>query len=303
MKLFNLVLFACLLMSCGGSKQGKDRTVSVTIEPQRYFAERIAGDKFIINCVVPTGQNPETYDPTPQQMILVGKSEAYFQIGNIGFEQAWMPTIRENNQNLQFFDLSEGIQLLSDEEKEEEHAHAGHDHNLADEDHSHHHHAHAGGVDPHYWSSIEGAKTIAWNTLNAFIQLDKENAAYYWDNYNKLAEEIDATKTKIFTLLSPVLSRAFIIYHPSLTYFAEEFNLTQLPLEIEGKEPSAAQMKELVDMARNYNVRIVFVQQEFNRDNAQLIAKETGCHLVTINPLNYHWDEEMIRIAQALADE
>ncbi len=299
MKAFHVLIFVCLLISCGGGKPGEKQVVSVTIEPQRYFAEKIAGDKFDIHCVVPSGQNPETYDPTPQQMVRIGKSLAYLQIGHIGFETAWMPTIRENNRNLTFFDLSEGVELVTDGESHAHHEHEG------DEAHAGepHHHAHAGGVDPHYWSSIKGAKVIAYNTVNAFIALDKENAAYYWQNYLTLVGEIEATDAAISRMLAPVLSRAFIIYHPSLTYFAEEYNLTQLPLEVEGKEPSPAQLKALIDLAHNYNVRVVFIQQEFNRDNAGLIAKETGCRLVTINPLNYRWDEEMIRTAEALAHE
>ncbi len=302
MKPFYFLILLCLLAACGG-KQGSTRVVSVTIEPQRYFAEKIAGDKFDINCVVPSGQNPETYDPTPQQMVQIGKSEAYLQIGHIGFEVAWMPTIRENNKNLIFIDLSEGINLVSEGEAHGHPEQPSAGEHTEEETGEHHHHAHAGGVDPHYWSSIQGAKTIAFNTVNAFMRLDKENSDYYWQNYLILVEEIETLDTRIRRMLAPVLSRAFIIYHPSLTYFAEEFNLTQLPLEIEGKEPSPAQLKELIDLARNYNVQVVFVQQEFNRENAALIAKETGCQLVTINPLNYQWDEEMVRIAEALAHE
>ena len=121
-------LFVLILMACG-DKRADERIVSVTIEPQRYFAEKIAGDKFKINCVVPAGQSPETYDPTPQQMVQVGKSQGYLRIGSIGFEQAWMDNIRNNNPGLKVFDLSEGIDLLKSPEEEEEH------------DHHHHHHA------------------------------------------------------------------------------------------------------------------------------------------------------------------
>ena len=75
-------LFVLILMACG-DKRADERIVSVTIEPQRYFAEKIAGDKFKINCVVPAGQSPETYDPTPQQMVQVGKSQGYLRLSLI----------------------------------------------------------------------------------------------------------------------------------------------------------------------------------------------------------------------------
>ena len=126
------VLF--LLTACTG-KQTEGKVVTVTIEPQHFFAEKIAGDKFSIHCVVPSGQSPETYDPTPRQMMRIGQSEAYLQIGYIGFEQVWMQKIRENNPDLKIFDVSQGMQFTHH-----------------DDDHHH-----AGGIDPHIWSSIEGA--------------------------------------------------------------------------------------------------------------------------------------------------
>lgn len=287
-----LLLFAC------GDKQTDGKIVTVTIEPQRFFAEKIAGDKFVINCVVPSGQSPETYDPTPRQMVQVGKSIAYFQIGHIGFEQAWMDKIKENNPQLKIFDLSEGMNLLTESEEEGE----GHQHEEHDGEECSEHHHHPGGVDPHTWSSIAGAKVIAWNTLNAFIELDKENTKYYWENYNKLLAEIEETEKTISQLLKPLTNRTFIIYHPALTYFAEEFDLTQLCIEMDGKEPSPAQLKRLVETAREHHAKVVFIQQEFDKKNAELIARETGCELVVINPLDYQWNKEIIHIAKALAD-
>ncbi|MDR2968784.1 MAG: zinc ABC transporter substrate-binding protein [Tannerellaceae bacterium] len=266
-----------LFMSCR-TQPDEGRIISVTIEPQRYFAEKIGGDYFKINTVVPAGQSPETYDPAPQQMESIGKSLAYFQVGAIGFELTWIENIKKNNPGVAFFDLSEGMHLI--------------------EETGHHHHAH----DPHIWSSIHGAKVIVKNMLDAFIALDEEHADHYRRNCEELMKEIDRTEEEILQLLKPVLSRAFIIYHPALTYFAEEYNLQQLSIETDGKEPTPAQLKELVDMARRHNAQVIFVQMEFDRKNAELIARETGCRLVTINPLAYDWSREMIHIAKALAE-
>ncbi|MCD7852150.1 MAG: zinc ABC transporter substrate-binding protein [Parabacteroides sp.] len=282
--IYILLTVLLLLPACGGKQTG-GKVVTVTIEPQRFFAEKIAGDKFTIHCVVPSGQSPETYDPTPKQMVQIGRSAAYLQIGYIGFEQVWMQKIRENNPDLEIFDVSQGMQFMED--TEEEH---------------HHHHHHAGGINPHIWSCIEGAKVIAWNMLNAFIELDKENTEYYWKNYNDLLAEIEETDTEIRQLLDPLTDRTFIIYHPALTYFAAEFDLTQLCIEMDGKEPSPAQLKQLVMAAKEHHTKVVFIQQEFDWKNAELIAKETGCRLVVINPLDYYWNTELIHIAKALAD-
>ena len=176
-----LALVGLLLLSaCGGKRQRAERIISVTIEPQRYFAERIAGEHFAIHCVVPAGQSPETYDPTPQQMVQIGESEAYLRIGSIGFELAWMKAIAENNPQLQIFDLSEGMHLLQGEEakedEEEEHEH-GHAHEAkAEGGHHPHHH---GGVDPHIWSSISEKKNIAQNTFASQHAVAPKNAAPY----------------------------------------------------------------------------------------------------------------------------
>ena len=291
-----------LLTACGGKRQQAARTISVTIEPQRYFAERIAGSHFAIHSVVPAGQSPETYDPAPQQMVQIGESEAYLRIGAIGFELTWIESIAQNNPNLQLFDLSEGMQLLQgeeEEEAEEEHEHEHAHEAEAEEGHHHHHH---GGVDPHIWSSIRGARVVAQNTLAALQTLDPANADTYTANYQQVVALIDSTEAVINTLLKPLAHRTFIIYHPALTYFAAEQGLQQLCIELEGKEPSPAQLKTLVETAREHGVKVVFVQQEFDQKNAELIARETGCRLVTINPLAYDWSREMIRIAKALAD-
>lgn len=283
-----LLLAIVGLSACQGKKEGGTRTISVTIEPQRYFAEKIAGDLFQINCVTPAGQSPETYDPTPQQMVQISQSQAYFRIGEIGFEQAWMKNLQSQNPDMAVFDLSEGMELIKNEEEAHEEGEA----------HPHHHH---GSVDPHIWTSISGARVIAQNTYQAFIKLDPENQEIYRAGYQRMIEEIDSTEAEMKQLLQPLAGTAFIIYHPALTYFAREFGLKQLCIELDGKEPSPAQLKQLLETATQSGAKVVFVQQEFDQKNAELIAKETGCRLVTINPLSYNWHDEMIRLATILA--
>lgn len=313
MRRITTLLFAfsslLLLTSCG-RRQLEERIISVTIEPQRYFAEQIAGDRFMIHCVVPAGQSPETYDPTPQQMVGIGQSEAYLRIGSIGFELAWMEAIQQNNPQMPVFDLSEGMPLLKGE-AEEAHTpqHAEGEHHSSAEEHAHHHgegeahhHHHHGGVDPHIWSSVQGARIIAKNTLAALRTLDPLHAEEFEANYQQMIAKIDSTEAVVNGLLRPLTHRAFIIYHPALTYFAAENGLEQLCIEMEGKEPSPSQLKALVKAALSHQAKVVFVQQEFDQKNAELIAQETGCQLTGINPLAYDWSREIIRIAKALAD-
>lgn len=289
-----MILLLPLFITGCNNKQIQEQRISVTIEPQRYFAEKIAGDLFEINTVVPVGQSPETYDPAPHEMIRIAQSKAYFQIGKIGFEQVWMQTIKDNNPDVSFFDLSEGIHWLNEEI-------ACTDHHASEEDDNHaHHHHHHGGVDPHIWSSTEAAKLIAQNALDAFLQLDPAHKIVYQENYEKLLNEIEETKKLLHEKLDTLTSRTFIIYHPALTYFANEFNLTQFAIEEEGKEPSAASMKKLVDTAKDANVRVVFVQQEFDRKHAEQLAGEIDARIVSINPLDANWKEQMLYMADEL---
>lgn len=282
-----LLLAIVGLSACQGKKEGGTRMISVTIEPQRYFVEKIAGDLFQVYCVTPAGQSPETYDPIPQQMVQISRSQAYFRIGEIGFEQAWMKNLQSQNPDMRVFDLSEGMELIKNQEEEHE----------GEEAHHHHH----GSVDPHIWTSISGAKVIAQNTCQALVKLDPENQETYQAGYQRLIGEIDSTAVEMKRLLQPLAGSAFIIYHPTLTYFAREFGLQQLCIELDGKEPSPAQLKRLIETAAQSKAKVVFVQQEFDQKNAELIAKETGCRLVKINPLSYNWHDEMIRLATILA--
>lgn len=281
-------LIALFTLSCGTKKAEKERIISVTIEPQRYFVEKIAGDLFEVNCVTPAGQSPETYDPTPQQMVQIGKSMAYFRIGEIGFERAWMKNLSLQNPDMKVFDLSKGMKMIENHEEHIHHDHEGH----------HHHH---GLVDPHIWTSIQGAKTIAKNILDAVIELDPDNQSIYKEKYQALTDEITKTDETLKKLLEPLHGTSFIIYHPALTYFANEFGLHQLCIELDGKEPSPAQLKKLVDTANESKAKVVFIQKEFDQKNAELIAKETGCKLEQINPLDYNWPEAMIHLATILA--
>ncbi len=293
------LILSVFLFSCS-QKNEKEKIITVTIEPQRYFAQQLAGNLFEVVTMVPPGTNPETYDPSPVQMTQLARSAAYFRIGKIGFEEVWMDKIQANNPGLRIFDNGENIQYVISavEHDHGDQDHGEHDHGSHDQEH-----AHAGGIDPHTWSSPPEAMIIAENMCNALIDLDKKNETIYRSNLAVLQNEINQTDSIVKSLLAHATHKAFLIYHPALTYLARDYGLTQHCIEIDGKEPSPEQMKNLVEMSRSEGVKIIFIQQEFDQKNAEVIAKETGCKLVVINPLSYNWSEETIKIAKALSDE
>ena len=109
-KILLFFAFAVLLLnSCSMPNGGSKHTVMVTIEPLRYFVEAIAGNRFTVKTMVPIGGNPETYDPTAQQMIELSHSDLYVKVGNIGFEQTWMKRLKANAPHTIIVDSSEGI--------------------------------------------------------------------------------------------------------------------------------------------------------------------------------------------------
>ena len=104
-------------------------------------------------------------------------------------------------------------------------------------------------------------------------------------------------------MLTDIPTRSFIIFHPSLGYFANQYDLHQHSIEFEGKNPSPAQIRMLIDDAGKENIKTVFIQRGFDERNAEVIAKEVGADIFEIDPLNYNWDTELIRIAEILSRE
>lgn len=284
--LFSLLL-AVVLIGCQREPVSADkRVITVTIEPQRFFTEQLAGDKFTIRCMVSDGNSPETYDPTPQQLVGLAQSEAYFRIGLIGFELSWMDKLKANAPQMKVFDVSEGVDFISDE---------AHSHEARD--------GHAVGADPHIWNSPANARIIARNMCRALCQLDSANQNFFQARLDSLELLINHTDSLVRALLSDVPGRSFVIYHPALTYYAHDYGLRQYCIEDHGKEPSPAHLQQLIDFCRKEKIRVVFVQKEFDSRNAELIAREIGARVVTINPLNYHWDDELIRITKILTEQ
>lgn len=285
LSIFIFLIATGLFFSCSKNKENSTN-LSVTIEPQRYFLEQIVGDKYTVTSLVPEGVNPESFDPAPSQMVALANSKAYFKIGFLGIENTLVDKV-QNESKLNIIDCSKGIDIIAE----------AHDHH--DEEHGHYH-SHAGG-DPHYWSSITSAKVTMSNMLDAMKRIDPENEIVYTNNYQEEITRINDTDSIIENIFSKASTKSFVIYHPSLSYFAREYGLEQLSIEHEGKNPAPAQLKKLIDQAKEKGVKAVLVQQEFDIKNAEIIAEQIGAKTYPINLLSYQWHDEMIKIAKAIA--
>lgn len=278
MKIFRYItLFAVavILAACEGTKREKP-VVTVTIEPLRYFVEQIAGDKVSVTTLVPKGSSPETYEPTAQQMVNMSQSALFVKVGNLGFERTWMEKLNTLTSHITIVDTSEGIEYVSASDR--------------------------GITDEHTWMSTKNALVIAHNIYLALTKVDSSSSVYYKERYDSLVASINKLNSTITQQLKSIDNRSFIIYHPALTYFAKDYSLTQLALEEDGREPSAASLAKLITNAKKLGTKLMFVQKEFDNRNREIITIETGVKTVDINPLDYNWDKQMTLVANALAD-
>ncbi|MDF1574539.1 MAG: zinc ABC transporter substrate-binding protein [Bacteroidales bacterium] len=278
-----------LLSSCRTGVESTDKPViSVSIIPQQFFIEQLAGNLVEVNVMIPSGASPATYEPTVSQLEKLDGSSLYMRIGYVGFEQSWMDKIKSVDPGMKIVDLSKGVEIILEEE-EQEIEEAGEHH-----EHSHH------GPDPHIWMSVINAGIIADNILEELQLLLPDKKEYLQARHDQFGLYLDTLHASITGQLEGVENRAFMIYHPALTYFARDYGLEQLSLEKEGKSPSPAHLKQMTDLARVKNIRKILIQSQFDRKNAEILSRETGAHIVQFDPLSLHWGEQMLYIAEQL---
>ncbi len=260
-----------------------EKVVFTSILPLKYFADKIIGDHYKVEVMVPPGTSPETYSPTPKQMKLLSRAAAFFSIGYLSFENDILKKISSVNPDLKIYPVSKDIDLI----RETEEAHTDH--------------VHLQGIDPHIWSSPKEARVIARNICDGMEAIDPEHREAYAANLENLLKEIDRVDSTVTSLLSGAAEKKFVIFHPALGYLARDYGLEQLSIEFEGKTPSPRHMQELIAKARAGSVKRVFIQKEFDKRNAEIVAGEIGGKAEQIDPLDYHWPEQTISFAEKLA--
>jgi len=280
--LFIIVLF---LAACQPKQKDARELVTVSILPQKYFVDQIAGDLLQVNVLVPPGSSPHNYSILPSQMKDMAKSKVWLQIGLLTFEDALKDKLADINKELNIVNCSEGIDPIAGTECEVE----GHEH------------AHHEAYDPHIWLAPAESKIIAMNTFNALKAGFPQHATVFEANYEQFSMKIDSVSELIAQKLAPLTNRNILIFHPTLGYYARQFGLQQTALELDGKEPSPKHMKAIVDLAREQNIRVIFIQKEFDAENAQQLARELEGEVVIIDPLDYDWEKQLLDITDKIA--
>jgi len=271
------------------SASGAVLTVTVSVLPQKYFVERIGGDLVRVNVMVEPGASPHSYEPKPDQMRALSESAAYFSIG-VEFEDAWLERIAASNDQMLMVDTIANIDRVEmvahEHEDEDGEAHDGEEVEL----------------DPHVWTSPELVKTMSQTIYETLVEIDPAHEAAYSENLQLFVDDINALQTEITGSLAGLKSSKFMVFHPAWGYFAREFGLEQISIEVGGQEPSAQELAGLIDQAKADNIKVVFAQPEFNTKSADVIANEIGGKVLLISPLEPDWLANMQTVSLAFAE-
>ncbi len=240
--------------------------VSVSIAPQAFFVKKIAADTLDVNVILPPNSNEHNFEFKPSTMKKLEKSDIYFTIG-LEFEKVFTDKFKQNFPKLQVVNMQKNIALIQ--------THDTHEHSHEHEEHEH--------FDPHTWLDPILVQTMALNIYDALIQKYPQNKNLYKQNLDKLK------------------NRDFVVYHPSWTYFAKRYNLTQIPVEILGKEPKSKDLQKLITLMKDKNLKVIFVQNGFPENAAKTLAKECDAKIYKIDHLSYDWENELLKTADAFS--
>ncbi len=300
-KLLLILISIMLIMSFGGcqtqsseSIDGAQITVAVGIVPQAAFVEAVAGDLVSVVTMIPPGYSPANFSPTAAQMQALSDAQVYFTLQMPAEQANILPKVKDFNEDILIVDLraaaAEEYPLLSAE---------GHDH---DEEHSEEHedeHDH-GSVDPHLWLSPKRAVVMVQTIADELSNIDRDNEERYQENAAEYIEQLEELDAEISQKLADLEQRAFLIYHGSYGYFADDYGMDMVAIEIAGKQATSAELQEVIGFALENNIRTVFYQDEFDDSQAQTASREIGGTVAQVSPLSKDYIDSLRNFANAL---
>ena len=279
-----LILPGCQRQVVSTSKANLEITVSIA--PQEYFLKRVGGERVAVTVMVQPGASPATYEPKPAQLRALSRADAYMSIG-VPFEDAWLERISSANPDMLIVDTARGIQRRPMETRSDQGSQGD---------------GERANLDPHIWLSPRLVRIQAQNIAGTLIDLDPAHRADYEANLQLFLADVDALENDIRGTLTGVKSRKFMVFHPSWGYFADDFGLEQLAIEIGGQEPSAQELAELITEAREEKIHVILAQPEFSTKAAETIAQEIDGEVLKISPLAEDWPANLRSVAQTFAE-
>jgi len=271
--------------------------VFVSLVPQKYFVQQIGKNLVDIQVMIPPGADFHVYEPKPKQMVTLARTQLYFAIG-IEFEKARLKKISRVNPHMKIVRTDQGIQKIPmavryhHDEKDGRHAksESGKDQN----------HRAANSLDPHIWLSPPLVKKQVRAILAALQEIDPDHHLIYEANYQKFFAEIADLDSELKKIMSDKRGLQFMVFHPAWGYFAHTYGLQQVPVEIEGKNPKPAQLKELIEHARENDIKTIFTQPQLSARSAEIIAREIDGQIVLADPLAEDWADNLRKVARQI---
>ena len=265
-------------------------SVWVTIPPQAWVVDQLAGDLVQVHVLVGPGQSHHTFEPGPRQIAALQGADLYLRLG-ASSEDLLMRRLGSVAGDLQIVDGSRGIQLLPMSNS------------VAGGDHGHG----SGLPDPHYWLDPALMAIHAANACEALSRLLPQHAAELRSRLDTLRDVLGAADREVSARLQPYAGRSILVYHPAFGYFTRRYGLVQVAVEVEGKEPTARQLAELVALTDRIDANTVFLQPQFAGRAPQALAEAIGATLVLLNPLARDYTANLetmaARIAAALGEK
>ncbi len=255
--------------------KGGRNEIFVSILPQRYFVEQIGGDKVHVSVLVGPGQSPATYDPLPQQMATLAEAVLYFRIG-VPFEAAWLHKIESLNPQLRVVDTRQGIALRS---------------------------MNGGQEDPHIWLDPLLVKTQAATICEELSAVDPHNTDYYRENLASFLSELDQLDQELAAVLGTLETDKLMVFHPAWGYLLHRYQITQLPIEFEGKEPGPRLLAEVIETAKQEGIKVIFAEEQYDSQTALAVAQAVGGKVVKLDPLAEDYTANLRSIAEAIKKE
>lgn len=254
---------------------GNKILVAASVIPQTEFIEKVGGDRVIVISMIPPGAG-HTYDPSPRQLEDLSKADLYLQLGSgEPFETNHMQTFIQMNPNMTVINSSEGLTLIQN----------------------------GNATDPHIWTSPKCAVVMVENTYRGLAGIDPANASYYRANADAYIAELQVLDAELQNRLSGLRSHDFMVYHPAWGYFSRDYGLTQIAVEVDGKEPAPRDIIKYIDLAQQNNISVIFVQEQVSVAGATAIAEGFGGDVYVIDPLAKEYILNIRHVGQVLADE
>jgi hypothetical protein len=290
-----LALAGCTLVtsflgtSCSKKDTDERQLLVVSVAPQRYILDQLAGDRFRIVTLMPNGENPEVFEPSVEDRRAVARSRMFFTTGFFPFEA---DAALSKGADTEVINTSAGINLL----------YGTHSHESEHTTFLHSDSAHL-TPDPHVWTSLRNSRVMAANIASALRMIDPDNSEIYSANERRFDRRLDSLDRVFSSRLDSIPTRSFMVWHPSLSYFARDYGLEQLAVSADSKETSMRRMRAIIDEARRDSIRVFFYQRDFDSRQVEAINSGVGSRMVAIQPNGYDCVAELSQIVDDLAGE